>query len=112
MGQFFHLLYVGAPLDKFLRLLYEVPLKSVSALSIRPPPPDQFLCLLYMWGPLQINCFAYAILGASGQFFAYYKGPPQFSFFAYYMGAPQINFFVYYIGAPLDQFVRLLYGGP
>ena len=78
-GRFLHLLYLGAPLDKFLRLLYGPPLRSVSSITIcPPPPPDQFLCLLCgpLWGPLQISFFAYYIVG------------------------------------PLNQFLRLLYGGP
>ena len=48
-GRFLHLLYVGAPLDKFLRLLYGPPLglRLVSSLTI--------------WGPPQINFFAYYV---------------------------------------------------
>ena len=76
-----------------------------------------------IWGPLQINFFAYYrgghLRSVSSQniweppqisFFAYYKGPPQVSFFAYYMGPPQIGFCVYFMGLLLDQFFHLLYG--
>ena len=108
-GRFLHLLYVGAPLDKFLRLLYGPPLRSVSSLTIWPPqinffaycvgaPSDEFLRILYR-GPPQVS------------FFAYYGWPPQFSFFAYYMGVPQINLFAYYMG-PLGSISSLTIWGP
>ena len=110
-GQFLRLLYVEAPLDNFLRLLYGTPLWSVSSLTI--------------WGPaLQINFFASYVGASSDQFFCilYIGGPlrsfsspirgPQFSFFTYYMGPPQINVFASYVGASSDQFLRILYSGP
>ena len=45
--------YMGASSDQFLRLLYGVPLRLVSLLTIWAPPPDQFLCLL-CGGPFKL----------------------------------------------------------
>ena len=45
-GRFLHLLYVGAPLDKFLRLLYGPPPPSGQFLRLLYAPPVQFLRLL------------------------------------------------------------------
>ena len=114
-GRFLHLLYVGARLDKFLRLLYGPPLRSVSSLTICPPPPDQFLCLLcggpfrsvslhiyYIGGPLRLvsSLTIGGPLSSVPSHTTSIWGPPQINFFAYYMGAPWINFFDYYMGAP------------
>ena len=114
-GRFLHLLYVGAPLDMFFRLLYGPTLRSVSSLTICPPPPDQFLCLLcwgpsrsvylhiyYIGGPLR-SVSSLTIGGPLSSVSSHNTsiwGPPQINFFAYYMGAPWINFFNFYMGAP------------
>ena len=111
-GRFLHLLYERAPLDKFLRLL--LPLRSVSSLTICPPP-DQFFCLLcggpfrlvfshiyYIGGPLRsvsLLTIGGTISSVSSHTTSIW-GPSQINFFAYYMGAPWINFFAYYMPPP------------
>ena len=98
--------YMGPPSRQFLRLLYGGLLRPVSSLTMLGPPRSvsshtiwgspsgQFLRLLYMeplrsvlhtiWGPLQIN------------------------FFAYYVGAPLDKFLRKLYGVPSGQFLRLV----
>ena len=91
--------YMGASSDQFLRLLYGVPLRLVS--------------LLTMWGPLR-SVSVYTFGGPVSQisFFSYWMGPPQVSFFAYYRRPPQIGLFAYYM-PPLRSISSLIIcGGP
>ena len=96
-GQFLCLLYVEAPLDNFLRLLYGAPLWSVSSLTI--------------WGPAhQINFFASYVGASSDQFLRIlYRGPPQVIFFAY--KGPSVQFLHILYGPPSEQFLCFLCGG-
>ena len=96
-GQFLCLLYVGAPLDNFLRLLYGGPLRSVFSLTWGPL---RSIFLLTMWGPLQISFFAY-YMGPLRSVSSLTIGGPLNSVFSHTIwGLPQINFFAYYMGAP------------
>ena len=94
-GKFLRLLYVEAPLDNFLRLLYGAPLRSVSSLTI--------------WGPPQINFFASNVRASSDQFLRIlYKGPLRS--FSSPIGGPQVIFFAY--RGPSVQFLCILYWAP
>ena len=106
---------VGAPLDKFLCILYGgLALRSVSLFTIGGP----FRTVSLHTGPPQICFFAYYLRDPrSDMFFAYYMGPPQISFFAYTMGAPISISLITIYGAPLNFFkiflrVKLSLGGP
>ena len=116
-GQFLRVLYVEAPLDNFLRLLYGAP--SGQFLRLLYGAPLRSISLLPMWGPLQISFFVYYI-GGPLRSLSLPIGGPQFSFFAYYMGPPSDQFFCFLCGglfrsvsshtiysAPSGHFLRL-----
>ena len=78
------------PPDQFLCLLCGGPFRSVS------------LHIYYIGGPLR-SVSSLTIGGPLSSVSSHNTsiwGPPQINFFAYYMGAPWINFFDFYMGAP------------
>ena len=133
---FLRLLY-GAPQVSFFSYNMGTPLRSLSLITICPPPPQIsfFACYrgatsdyisftkymgapprsvspLTIWGPLRLVSLP-TIWGPSDQFQCILLGAPLRSVFSLTIWGPLRSvFFAYYMGGPTDQFPRLLYVGP
>ena len=97
-GQFIHLLYVGSPLDKFLRYCMGPPSGQFLRLEYGPP---RSISLLTMWGSLQISFFAYYIGGLFRSVSSLTIGGPLSSVSSHTIWGPtQIYLFAYYMWGP------------
>ena len=107
--------YVEPPQISFFTYYIWGPLRSVSSLTIRGPPSDQFICILFR-GPSQISFFACYIRPLRSLFWLVSAltiwGLISSVSLHTIWKPPYINFFAYYMGPPLDQFLCILFGGP